>query len=341
MIYPSPILWNPINFIDGEGRWLAWEALIIFTALFASKIVGLCVARITKKSASDLSIGIAQSIHRPLFYLIWYLAALYSFDLVTEQLLSYSYPKIWATLYNLGILIAAGWFFLRLKDRAVAHAIARGGAHTGSVYALSKIGTILFVLLALILLNDLTELKMTTLLTFGGIGGLALAFAAQNIVSNFFGGLMVHVTRSFVPGDSISMPAHAIEGTVEEIGWYQTRIQNNQRAAVYIPNALFTSALAINQTRTTHCVFSETFSVEAAPENIATIIKELTSYLSNHPGLNHDYRAGAHIKSLQGPYYSIALYGTFVHSDRECCTLRDGMLIHIAKLISKAGGNLA
>ena len=120
--------------------------------------------------------------------------------------------------------------------------------------ALSKLFTAVIGSIILILLNDFTGISLTTLLAFGGVGGLALAFASQEIVSNFFGGFMIHMTRPFLIGELVSMPSLAIEGAVEEIGWYQTLIRPSSKTAVYIPNSLFTKALLINKTRITQCL---------------------------------------------------------------------------------------
>jgi len=55
-------------------------------------------------------------------------------------------------------------------------------------------------------------------LTFGGIGGIAIGFAAKDMLSNFFGGLMIYLDRPFKTGDWIRSPDREIEGVVEEIG---------------------------------------------------------------------------------------------------------------------------
>jgi len=335
MIYPSPILWNPINFIDGEGRWLVIEFFIIIAALFSSKILSIVVTKISKKSSSDTLIAIAQSLHRPLFYFIWYLAALYSFDLVTEKMLTFSYPNVWRTLLGLGIVGGAAWFLIRLKNNILAHA-TKMRKEKATLYTLSKIGTLSIVLFILIVLNDVTELKFTTLLTFGGIGGIALALAAQDIISNFFGGLMVHITRPFVIGDAIFVPAHNISGTVEEIGWYQTRIRDEKTAALYVPNALFSKTLVTNRTRETHSFFNEKLSIEAKPDQIEKVLTALSEYLSLLPDISQKQ---VHIEAVHGSQYTIALTALFKQS--EFTSLRDEILLHIATLVSKHGGKLS
>ena len=334
MIHPSPVLWNPINFIDGEGKWLFVEFFIIIIALFSSKILSIAVSKISKKSSSEALIAIAEALHRPLFYFIWYLAALYSFDLVTEKMLTLSYPNVWRTLLGLGIIVGATWSLIRLKNRVIAHA-TKMRKERGILYTLSKIGTLVIVLFILIVLNDMTDLNLTTLLTFGGIGGIALALAAQDIISNFFGGLMVHITRPFVLGDVIFVPAHNISGTIEDIGWYQTRIRDEKTAALYVPNALFSKTLVTNRSRETHSLLNEKISVEARSDQIEAILNALSEYLSSLPNVSQKQ---VYIESVHGSQYTISLTALFKQS--EFTALRDEILLYIATFVSKHGGLL-
>src|SRR5690606_15268118 len=71
-----------------------------------------------------------------------------------------------------------------------------------------------------------------------GIGGLALALAAQDTVKNIFGGMMMFLDRPFRIGDTIIIDKY--EGKVEYIGIRSTRIRLASGRLVIIPNAHFT-----------------------------------------------------------------------------------------------------
>ncbi len=77
-----------------------------------------------------------------------------------------------------------------------------------------------------------------------GIGGLALAMAAKDTVSNFFGGVTVFVDKPFKMGDRIKV--NGIDGTVVEIGLRSTRIKTLERRIVTIPNAKFADGIVEN-----------------------------------------------------------------------------------------------
>jgi MscS family membrane protein len=74
----------------------------------------------------------------------------------------------------------------------------------------------------------------TTLLAGVGIGGLAVAFAAQDTIANVFGSLVIYTDRPFRVGDWVEIGE--IEGTVEEIGIRSTRIRCFDRSIVSVPN---------------------------------------------------------------------------------------------------------
>lgn len=342
----SPLSWNPINFIDGESHWIVWEFTYIAIALVISKLLGTVLSHLAKRINKPAFVYFSDALYRPAIYLVWYLAALYSIDLVTDELLSLSRPKTWTVLINGGIVIALGWFLLRLKNDLITHVIetrAQEGKQneTHSMQAISKLFTVVIGIVILILLNDFTGMNLTTLLAFGGVGGLALAFASQEIVSNFFGGFMVHMTRSFLIGEELSLPSLNISGVVEEIGWYQTRIRPSSKEAVYVPNSLFSKALLINKTRITHRFFNEIISINIEPlANLELVVRDIDAYLASHPRFDRGEISGSRIETV-GPTSSITVYGlTRVTSLQEYYRLKGEILLHIARIIATHGGSI-
>lgn len=347
MTLPPFLLWNPINLIDGEARWLGWEAALLVGACILSKVLGLVLKKFSQKLSLPRFTLFAEAVYTPAITLIWYLVALFSFELVTDDLLSQAHPKTWSTLLNGGIVLSLGWFFLRFKNKLINHSLEES-AQTGklqdanSMLALSKLLTVVIGIIVIVLLNDFTGMSFTTLLAFGGVGGLALAFASQEIVSNFFGGLMIHMTRPFLLGEIVSIPAHSIEGTVEEIGWYQTRIRSTAKSAVYVPNSLFTKALLVNKSRLTHRLLDEVIFVEISPiTSVSVLIQDIEAYVSKHPRFDHAEWAGARIKSLRGNVFEIGVSGlTRCPLLQDFYHVRDGVLLHVAEQVLARGGKL-
>ena len=100
---------------------------------------------------------------------------------------------------------------------------------------ITKTLKILVVVLGSLILLDNIGIKVTPLLTGLGIGGVALAFAAQDTVANVFGTVTILFDSPFKIGDKIKL--NEIEGTVEEVGFRSTRIRTPQLTLVTISNA--------------------------------------------------------------------------------------------------------
>jgi len=112
-----------------------------------------------------------------------------------------------------------------------------------SIDFLGKILTIIIVFISFLMILQIVGGDIMPLVAFGGIGAAAIGFAAKDVIANFFGGLMLFITRPFVNGDLIEMPSNNIIGHIETIGWYNTCIRELSKMAVYVPNSSFSTAL--------------------------------------------------------------------------------------------------
>jgi MscS family membrane protein len=109
-----------------------------------------------------------------------------------------------------------------------------------------KLFKALIILFTFLLVLGQAGVNLTALLAGISIGGLALAFAAQDSVRNIFGSLMLLLDRPFQIGDQIIIPSiDKIEGTVEEVGLRSTQIRAVDNSIVTVPNGKLADA-AIN-----------------------------------------------------------------------------------------------
>ncbi|MEE8269727.1 MAG: mechanosensitive ion channel family protein, partial [Nitrospinaceae bacterium] len=122
---------------------------------------------------------------------------------------------------------------------------------------------------------------------FGGIGGMAVGFAAKDLLANFFGGLTIYLDRPFAVGDWIRSPDRDIEGTVENIGWRLTRIRTFDKRPLYIPNATFTTIAVENPSRMLNRRINETIGIRYDDAGkMETIVGKVKNMLSNHPEID-------------------------------------------------------
>ncbi len=106
---------------------------------------------------------------------------------------------------------------------------------------------VVVVTITILAMMDNLEYNITSLLAGLGVGGLALALAAQETVSNIFGSITVFSDRSFHIGDWIKVGE--VEGTVEDVGLRSTRIRRFDQALVTVPNSRFIKSDITNFTR--------------------------------------------------------------------------------------------
>jgi MscS family membrane protein len=249
---------------------------------------------------------------------------------------------------RVGFVITLGWSLLRFKNKLIKKTLEKNtqSIDKENLLVISKVLSVVVVILMVLLLSDVTGISVTTSLALGGIGGLALAFASQEIVANFFGGLMIHIMKPFSLGDYISIPSNEIEGVVEEIGWYQTTLRSLSNEATYVSNSLFTKGYLINKSRLTRRLLSESFFIRLEPiDLIPLIIQDITTYLNQHPSMQGgdkaEDKANVWLKSIQGTTSEVAISSsTDLTSLTEFNRLRDEVLLKIAFLVALRGGQL-
>src|SRR5699024_10603573 len=129
-------------------------------------------------------------------------------------------------LHVIAILLGM-WFFLRMvsRSRKVLHIRAEQKGKALDATASDAIGKLLqacVVILAALMIMSALHFSISSLIAFGGIGGIAVGFAAQGLVANLLGGITVYASRPFKVGEWIVMPNNGVQGEVKEIGWRAT-----------------------------------------------------------------------------------------------------------------------
>jgi small-conductance mechanosensitive channel len=112
-----------------------------------------------------------------------------------------------------------------------------GLAHTAVRVAVLSVG-------GLVLLSSL-GIAVTPLLTALGVGGLAVALALQDTLSNVFAGVHLLADRPIRVGDYVKI-AETVEGFVVDVGWRSTRVRMLQNNVVIVPNKKVAESTIIN-----------------------------------------------------------------------------------------------
>jgi MscS family membrane protein len=153
--------------------------------------------------------------------------------------------------------------------------------------AIAKLLRMSVTITATLVISQTLGFSVSGVLAFGGIGGIAIGFAAKDLLANFFGGLMVYLDRPFAVGDWIRSPDREIEGTVEQIGWRQTRIRTFDMRPLYVPNATFANIAVENPSRMFNRRIYETIGIRYDDANkMAAILHDVEQMLRTHPEID-------------------------------------------------------
>ncbi|MDR9826654.1 mechanosensitive ion channel family protein [Vibrio sp. FNV 38] len=237
----------------------------------------------TRFSWDDSLLHAAKS---PVSVLIWFWPATLSIGVILEYFSNT--PHAWlATIKHILLILIFIWFCTRLVGEIEQHALTSEKHDPSTIEAIGKVSRLFFFVIGLLTIIQSLGVSLTGLLTFGGVGGLVVGLAAKDLLSNFFGGMMIYFDRPFKIGDWIRSPDRQIEGTVERIGWRMTVIRTFDKRPLYIPNSVFSSIVVENPSRMHNRRISENIGVRyrdaAQLEAIVTSIKTM---LKQHPEID-------------------------------------------------------
>ena len=285
---------------------------------------------------------------KPLTTLVWFIAIVQALTFLWDRFGTGPLLVSAHVILTTGTIIAFAWFLMRWKKLVVHRMLERSKAGLilldhGKVDALNKVATVAIYLISGLLLIEQFGSSINTLIAFGGVSGLAIAFASQQIISNFFGGIIIYFTQPFVVGDWIQLPEKNIEGYVEEIGWYTTRVRTFNKRPTYIPNSMLTNIIVSNPSRMTHRQFKQTLSLRSSDVGkFPAIISDLKKFFQSHPKVDQHLSPQVHFGAItpNGLDIYITVYSTTVDKSAYNDLVHD-LLFGITSVVTKNGADFA
>lgn len=147
----------------------------------------------------------------------------------------------------------------------------------------------LVVLIIVQILQILSDKPITSIIAGLGIGGLAVALAAQDTIKNIFGSVVLFVDKPFELGDRIVVDGH--DGPVEEVGLRSTKIRTLEGHLVTVPNGELANRIIQNIGKRPHIrrIANITITYDTPPEMIDRALEILKELLGNHEGMHPDF----------------------------------------------------
>ena len=198
------------------------------------------------------------------------------------------------------------------------------------------------VITALIIMQEI-GLSISGLLAFGGVGGLIVGLAAKDLLSNFFGGMMIFFDRPFRVGEFIKSPDRNIEGIVEKIGWRLTVVRTFSKNVLYIPNTAFSSIIVENATRMSNRRINETIGIRYDDLNkITDIIQDVNNVLESNPDIDQTQKAKVYFKSFSASSCDFFIYAFTKTKDwEEFLRIKQDVLLKVAEIIEQHNAEIA
>lgn len=277
----------------------------------------------------------------PITFSIWVVALFY---IIENTLHAFNYSDIDEFLVSLKtcLLIASFAFGVRAyKSHFLKLYVKKNplSLDANVINGIDKILSVSIVIIASLLILDALNFKSGPLLAFGGVGAAALGFAAKDVISNFFGGFMLVISRPFDLGDLILVPDRSIEAHVIHVGWYMTTLKDKSKRFIYLPNSIFVSAYIVNSTRRTHRQVNTILSLEntdkaQAQKALQLVRKELASY----PGLDQALRPYICLESCDFDVFNIKVMAyTEIREEKEFFEYQEKLLLHLCELFKASG----
>lgn len=281
--------------IENENYWIFEVFAIVIIMLLAALLSKLIISRLLDKAEATHNLwddAFLMAMQRPLNWMIW-LVGLTSAAGIAAQISDNNLLQLFAPARKVGAVIILAWFLIllikRAEDNFMDPEFTDKPMDETTVRAIGKLLRMSILITGALVLMQSLGYSISGVLAFGGVGGLAVGFAAKDLLANFFGGLMVYLDRPFSVGDWIRSPDQEIEGTVEDIGWRLTRIRTFDKRPLYIPNSTFTHISLENPSRMSNRRIYETIGVRYDDaDKLPTIINEVKEYLGNHCAIDHE-----------------------------------------------------
>lgn len=275
---------------DSEWSWVISVFFIVLLTVIGNFIARKVLVRLAKKMNDTKTLWddvIINAATRPLSWLVWIIGLAFAGDVIHVRTDAVIFMAV-DTIRDVGVLFTITWFLLRLiKGTEQLMVAGNSGIDQHTAQAIGKLIRLALIITALLVTLQSLGYSISGILAFGGVGGIAIGFAAKDLLANFFGGLIIYLDRPFKVGDWIRSPDKELEGTVEDIGWRITQIRTFDKRPLYVPNSVFTSIIVENPSRMSNRRIYETIGIRYDDmTQMEAIVEEVRVMLSNHPEID-------------------------------------------------------
>ena len=333
-----------------NSHWIYRVFTVVLAVVSVNLFVRIGLNRLQHKVKNSETVwddAVYDAINPPLRLFMWVIGLGIAADLVEplneETIFAYIDP-----VRRVLIIACFAWFLVRLVQKMEIAILQRGTLRgedldRTTVEAMAKLLRLSVIITSVLVVLQTLGFSISGVLAFGGIGGIAIGFAAKDMLANLFGGLTVYMDRPFAVGDWVRSPSMDIEGTVEKIGWRSTRIRRFDKRPIYVPNSLFTSMVVENPSRMTNRRIHETIGLRYDDVGVINqVVDEVREYLKSHDEIDQNQTVIVNFNAYGASSLDFFIYClTKTTNWVRFHEVKHDILMDIHRIVSKHGAEFA
>jgi MscS family membrane protein len=247
----------------------------------------------------------------------------------------------------LAAMLAAcfGWLASRLSDQGFDHALNKTRAHRGGgesiLILMRRMNHVAILIIALLVAVACLGLNVTTALAGLGIGGLAVALAAQKTLENLIGGISLLLDKAIQVGDICKIGDRI--GTVDDIGLRSLKLRTLDQNLLVVPNGLLAQMQFENMKARPKLLLQQNFflRIETQVEQLRFVLDGVQRMLDENPAIESG-SSRLRVTNFAGAAFELELFAFGKTGDwREFTGIRQEILLKIAGIVEAAGTRLA
>lgn len=343
--------WSDLTgFLNIDIDWHIQVFLVVLVTLIVGGFVRGIISNLSGRSRSTENVlddAFFDSLVSPARGVVWILGLSIAVHIVAIHSDSVVFQSV-SAIRNVGIVLMLTWFLQRFIRSYVALFIdsklsAEEPVDTTLVHGLGKLlrGAVAITATLIVLQN--LGVNIGGLLAFGGVGGIAIGLAAQDVFKNVFGGFTIYFDRPFSVGDWIRSPDRDIEGTVEHIGWRVTAIRTFNKRLLYVPNSVFTTIALENPSRMSHRRIYENIGVRYSDiGSLPKILDEVKAYLRQNTDIDQNQTLMVNLDEFADSSVNFFIY-VLTHTTNwsEYHQVKEKVLFEINEIIERNNSEIA
>lgn len=338
-----------VRFISDDYLWVVEIFLIVLIALVLGYLANKFINILETHAARSTNVwddALIEACRRPAVWAIWILGVNMAAAVAARAAESEWYSLV-GPVNRVAIIFLAALFLVNLVRRVERNLVhpeyMQEPMDETTVKAIGKLVRASVIITAILIAMQAFGYSISGVLAFGGIGGLAVGFAAKDLLANFFGGLMIYLDRPFKVGDWVRSPDKEIEGTVEDIGWRLTRIRTFDKRPLYIPNAVFNNISVENPSRMLNRRIYETIGIRYDDiGKMSAIVEDVKAMLRSHPEIDQEQTMIVNFVSFGASSINFFIY-TFTKTTQWVLfhEIKQDVLLKISDIIADHGAEIA